>query len=210
MPKGFTRKRDSRLAAILDAAGPLFASKGYEATTVADILDAVGMGKGTFYHYFDSKEEVLAAVVARLTSRAVERASAAANAPGLDAHPKMIRLIQAINLAQTPDGAVIDELHHPANASLHRAAMVGTIRQVAPIMAQVAEQGIAEGIYSTPNPLETVELLLTGISALFDDGFFAWTPEELASRAREVVRVTELALGARPGSFAFMVGRLDG
>ncbi|MDR1430822.1 MAG: TetR/AcrR family transcriptional regulator [Propionibacteriaceae bacterium] len=210
MPKGLTRKRDARLAAILDAAERLFVEKGYEATTVADVLDTVGMGKGTFYHYFNSKEEVLWAVVERLTATLVQRASAIADAPGLDAHSKMVQLIAAINIAQTPDGAIIDELHHPANAQMHRQTLVETIRQVAPIMADIVGQGIAEGVYSTPRPLESVEFLLVGISAIFDEGYFVWAPEEFASRAAEASRVAELVLGAKRGSFDFLVGRVAG
>ncbi|MDR1387905.1 MAG: TetR/AcrR family transcriptional regulator [Propionibacteriaceae bacterium] len=204
MPKGLTKKRDARLAAILDAASELFAEKGYEATTVADILDAVGMGKGTFYHYFDSKQEVLEAFVERLTAQVVERANTIAADPELDAHSKLVRLVASISLARTPDGAIIDELHRPDNARLRHRSLVETIRQVAPIMARVVEQGVAEGVYSTPRPLETVEFLLVGISAILDQGFFDWTPQTLASRAAEVARVTELALGAAPGSFAFL------
>ncbi|MDR1393358.1 MAG: TetR/AcrR family transcriptional regulator [Bifidobacteriaceae bacterium] len=207
MPKGLTKKREARVAAILDAAQRLFIEKGYEAATVADMLEAVQMGKGTFYHYFNSKEEVLEAMVERLTVGLVERANAIAGAPGLDAHSKMTQMIAAISLAQTPEGGIIDHLHRPDNAQLRRRSLVETIRGVAPVMARVVEQGVAEGVYSTPNPLETVEFLLVGISAVLDEGSFGWSPEEAASRADEAVRVTELALGARPGSFAFLADR---
>ncbi|MDR1441751.1 MAG: TetR/AcrR family transcriptional regulator [Bifidobacteriaceae bacterium] len=207
MPRGFTKKRDARVAAILDAAQLLFSEKGYEATTVADILEAVGIGKGTFYHYFDSKDEVLEAVVERLTTNLVERANALANTAGLDAHSKMVQLIALISIAQTPEGGIIEDLHRPENARLRRRSLVETIRQVAPVMARVVEQGVAEGVYSTPNPLETVEFLLVGISAILDEELFAWTPQEFAGRAREVVRITELALGARPDAFAFLADR---
>ncbi len=44
---------------ILDAAETLFTTKGYNETTIIDILKAVGIAKGTFYYYFKSKEELL-------------------------------------------------------------------------------------------------------------------------------------------------------
>ena len=43
---------------ILDVAGELFAQRGYDATSVADICDGAGVTKGAFYHHFESKQAV--------------------------------------------------------------------------------------------------------------------------------------------------------
>lgn len=51
--------RPGRRAAILDAAAELFGSKGYEATTMQDLADRVGVLKGSLYYYIHSKEELL-------------------------------------------------------------------------------------------------------------------------------------------------------
>lgn len=51
---------------ILDAALELFCDKGYEATTVLDIIACTGMTRGAFYHHFRSKEEVLDALLDKL------------------------------------------------------------------------------------------------------------------------------------------------
>ena len=59
------KKGDLRRAQILDTAEKLFFDKGYDRTSVQDILDAMGMSKGGFYHYFDSKESVLRSVSER-------------------------------------------------------------------------------------------------------------------------------------------------
>jgi AcrR family transcriptional regulator len=76
------RKRERTRRAILEAAAELFESRGYEATTVADIAAAADVGTRTFFNYFDSKEELLfpepdarvrAAVHAIATRRPSER-----------------------------------------------------------------------------------------------------------------------------------------
>ena len=59
------KKGDLKRAQILDAAEKLFFEKGYDRTSVQDILDALGMSKGGFYHYFDTKEAVLQSVSER-------------------------------------------------------------------------------------------------------------------------------------------------
>lgn len=55
------KKGDARRGELLAAAEKLFYTKGYENTSVQDILDAVGFSKGGFYHHFDSKLAVLEA-----------------------------------------------------------------------------------------------------------------------------------------------------
>jgi AcrR family transcriptional regulator len=54
---------------ILDNASELFAAKGYHGTTIDEIVQATGIAKGTFYIYFDSKEELLVEVIKRLIER---------------------------------------------------------------------------------------------------------------------------------------------
>ncbi|EFK07761.1 transcriptional regulator, TetR family [delta proteobacterium NaphS2] len=53
------RKADLRRATLIEAAGKLFVKKGYEATTMDEIAAAAGFAKGTLYHYFANKAELL-------------------------------------------------------------------------------------------------------------------------------------------------------
>ena len=56
------QKGDRRKAAIIDTAENLFYSKGYENTSIQDILDALKLSKGGFYHHFESKLSLLVAI----------------------------------------------------------------------------------------------------------------------------------------------------
>ena len=71
------RKGDEKRQAILDVAEKLFYTKGYEATSVQDILDVLDTSKGSFYHHFESKEQVLATLCAQRAARAVTQAKEA-------------------------------------------------------------------------------------------------------------------------------------
>ena len=78
MPK--VRRRlapDERREAILDAAQALFIQQGYDAVTIADVLDAAGISKGGFYHHFTAKEDLLTGIVGRMTQQALAVAGAA-------------------------------------------------------------------------------------------------------------------------------------
>jgi AcrR family transcriptional regulator len=59
---GRTAKGEETRRALLDAAGRLFAEHGYHETSVPDIVQATGVGHGTFYEYFGSRREILLAL----------------------------------------------------------------------------------------------------------------------------------------------------
>lgn len=82
------RKGDAKRQQLLGEAEKLFCQRGYDKTSVQDILAAAGISKGGFYHHFDSKDEVLTALCQRRTERA-----AAFTADALDAaHTPMERI----------------------------------------------------------------------------------------------------------------------
>jgi AcrR family transcriptional regulator len=199
-----SKKHDVRLNEILDVAELLFTQKGYDQATVNDILDKVEIGKGTFYHYFKSKEDVMAGVIRRIADSLTEKAKGIAADNTIGVQEKIKLILVTVNLSGSPDEAVLEELHRPANAQMHQMSIVEAVRGVAPVMAGVVTQGVSEGVYHTPYPLETTEFLLASNNFFFDDAIFQWKPEELASRLQACARIIELSLGAAEGSFHFL------
>lgn len=65
------KEAEEQKQAILDAAEILFTTKGYGKTTIMDILEAVGIAKGTFYYHFKSKEDVMDAIIERVVEKDV-------------------------------------------------------------------------------------------------------------------------------------------
>ena len=65
------RKGEEKRQELLNAAEKLFCAKGYEDTSVQDILNVAEMSKGGFYHHFASKEDVIKALCARRAERAL-------------------------------------------------------------------------------------------------------------------------------------------
>lgn len=63
MPKISLKQRELNKARIVDVAGELFYKNGYTKTSVNDIIKVVGISKGNFYNYFDSKEDVFFQIV---------------------------------------------------------------------------------------------------------------------------------------------------
>lgn len=202
---GVSKKYDERLNQIMDVAESLFVSKGYEKTTVNDILNGVGIGKGTFYHYFQSKEEVMNAVIIRMVNKIKQIARAIAEKPDLSADQKFHQILTAMNMRDDKNAELIKELHHMDSGAMHQKSITESILAVSPILSDVIKQGIAEGIYNTPYPEESVEFLFTAIQFLLDPGIFRWTQKEILQKVNAFVYIMELALGSAKGSFDYMI-----
>jgi AcrR family transcriptional regulator len=205
MSKRIIKQPSERLNEILDVAEDLFAKKGYENTTINDILEVLQVSKGALYHYFKSKEEVMYAVINRIVDNIAERANHIVENQTLGAQEKMQLMLIAINNQGISEDELFDELHQPSNAQMRQTAILETVKKVAPILAKVVEQGVKEGIYTSSYPLETMEFLLSAIQFYLFISALHLAPEEMKTRMFVSVRMFEMGLGAKEGSFAFML-----
>jgi AcrR family transcriptional regulator len=198
-----------RQAQILDAAQDLFARQGYEATTINDLLAAVKLSKGAFYYHFRSKEEVLDAMIQRRADEGIAAAAAIARSDALGPAEKLL----AIMLAKKPDtparAQLNDVLNQPANALLHQKALTIMTRGLTPILAGVVEEGIAQGLFSTPFPAPSVTLLLAGALTVFDDAYFRWSADEAQALTAAFLTAAERIFGAEAGSLAGLAAVFD-
>lgn len=199
-----SKQHEERRNEILNVAEKLFTTKGYSKTTVNDILMEVGIAKGTFYYYFQSKEEVMDAVVQRFIDTGVNIAKTIANNPTLNAPEKIFQILMSQRADTSNKEEMIEELHQTNNAEMHQKSLVETIVQLTPVLTDVIEQGIEEGFFHTPYPKETVEILLVSSQFLFDEGIFGWKHEELMQKVIAFTYVLETTLGAKQGSFAYI------
>ncbi|MER6574929.1 TetR/AcrR family transcriptional regulator [Nonomuraea sp. NPDC001023] len=67
---------------LLAEATRLFAARGFEGTSVQEIVQAAGVTKGAMYHYFDSKDDLLHEIYARLLRMQMDRLTRIADGPG--------------------------------------------------------------------------------------------------------------------------------
>ena len=209
MKMRISKKPEERRNEILDVAEMLFSTKGYSKTTVNDIVQMIGIAKGTFYYYFQSKEEVMDAIVMRFIDIGVEAAKVIASDPNLNAPEKIFQIIMAQNPDENRKEQMIEQLRQVNNAEMHQKSLVETILQLTPVLADVIEQGIAEGSFKTPYPKETVEFLLVSSQFLFDEGIFQWQPHELLQKAIAFAYIMETTLGAETGSFGYIPGKYE-
>ncbi|PIE93679.1 TetR/AcrR family transcriptional regulator [Bacillus fungorum] len=200
------KEYEERRKEILETAERLFITKGYTKTTVNDILKEIGIAKGTFYHYFKSKEEVMDEIIMRIIKEDVAKAKVIVSNPNIPVLEKLLRVL----MEQSPKSGdvkdkMIEQFHQPNNAEMHQKSLVQSIIHLSPVLTEVLEQGIEEGIFSTSYPQETIELLLSSAQVIFDDGLFQWKPEEMMRRAKAYIKMMEVSVGAKEGSFDYMM-----
>lgn len=173
----------ARQEQILDAARRLFLTKGYEATTIEDVLTAVGIAKGTLYHHFPGKEAILDAIVLRTVDAIVQRAQAAADGP----QPATTRFLAVVGAARAPqeDIELAQQIRATGNLRLHVLAMTETWTQLVPILTRLVEEGAAAGELSTTDPRGSVEVILSAGLTMLDGGLFPSVDDDDTSERRQ-------------------------
>lgn len=199
-----TKPADERRDEILDAARRLFVSKGFGATTIDDLLGAVGIAKGTLYYHFSGKDEILQELVMRTVRQATARAEAVA-ASDFDPLTRFIGVLASVS-ADAEAAELAEEFHAPGNDAFHLLSIIELIRHLTPVLTRVVEEGVAAGVFTTTQPREDVEIILTGVGFLTDDGIFTGESAEIPRRIRGLVDAGERLLGCPAGSLAVLAG----
>jgi AcrR family transcriptional regulator len=137
------RRADQRRAAIVDAAAKLFVEKGFQATTVDDIATQAGFAKGTFYHYFPTKLELLDALRDRFSDEFQDRTRAAADACAPDDWTGRLRSwIEEAVVAYFDMSALHDVVFHGAEMPLrHAMGDVPVVRDLAQLLTDGTSAG---------------------------------------------------------------------
>lgn len=194
------KEHDERKNEIIDTSALLFESKGYEECSVNDILNAIGIAKGTFYHYFKSKEEVLDAVIAKITEAIVDRVREVAADGAMTPGDKLLQAFLSMRVKKTDGDSLLQELHQPENIRMHQKSLVSMVTALTPILSDIVEQGNQSGEFCCPYPKQYMQILLSSALTLLDEGIFAVEPESEALLFEALMTLLEKMLGVAKGS----------
>lgn len=172
------KEHSERLEEILDTAQRLFSEKGYGKCTINDIINEIGIAKGTFYHYFKSKEEVLNAINDRITAKILERVRAVSRDETLSSENKLLKIFLSLNASEEIEEGLVEEMHEPENALLHQKMLASAVALVSPVLADVVKEGIEKGDFVCEYPEEYMQIFLTSAMTLSDGGIFQLEKEK--------------------------------
>ena len=192
MKKGEKRKQD-----LIRIAYRLFVSRGYEHTSVDEIIAEAGIAKGTYYYYFDSKEQMLEDVIGMMLQAEAEKAEAVLHAD-LSVPEKIVGIIASIHPAQE-EQTIEDALHQPENVLMHNKTRGRMFDLLIPILSRAAEEGVEIGLFACDHIPERIREILILSSDLFD-GYNAFSP----AVTDVFIDTVEKILGAEPGTMGFI------
>jgi len=205
--EGEVRRRE-----ILVAARELFVKKGYEQTSVNDILRIVDIAKGTFYYYFASKEEVLEAIILDIVEEGARRAEKILKDKSI---PLVNRIMMAI-MAQAPEfegsDEIKEELHKVENAKLEQLYLRAMLKRMTPVLQEPVLEGIDQDIFHLEYPAECIEAILLLGHMMFDCDVFEWKMEDYPRKIQAFLYNAERMLGTKEGElkeFIRMFGQMS-
>jgi AcrR family transcriptional regulator len=169
-----------RRVAFLDAAQRLVQAKGYEEMSLQDVLDELDASKGAFYHYFDSKQALLEAVVERSVDAAMAALAPVLDDPDLPALRKLESVFAGIATWKAERKelvlAIMEVWSSDGNAIVREKLRRMTVSRMVPLLSAVVRQGMDEGVFTAVSPDETATVfvsLMQGFQELAIDHFMA-------------------------------------
>ena len=158
------KKGDARRAAIIETAERLFYLKGYENTSVQDVLDELKLSKGGFYHHFESKLSLLEAICEKRTESAFEASERAVRDPGLNAVEKL-NLIFGMSSIFHQDSMdfialMLRVAYHDGAVMLREQMKLTSMRLMQPLVDEVIQDGLRENLFFVKYPESIGSLLL--------------------------------------------------
>ncbi len=190
---------------ILDAADELFGQKGFDGTSTNDILEKVGIARGTLYYHFKSKEDIMDALIERYNTQILGSAKEIASNKNIPVHERIVRVVMALNISGGNGKEIIDHIHKPQNALMHQKIQKVIINGLPPILTEIIREGIEQGLFSTPYPYECMEMIVAYTNTVFDDDMVDLTDEERAARIPAFIFNVERLLGVESGSLMYMM-----
>ena len=154
----------SKREAILDHAAMLVRTVGYEEMSIQDLIDRLGISRGALYHYFDSKQAVMEALVDRMGNVAVETLLPIIRDPDLTALEKFRRYVNGSIMIKAGSQELITDLirawQREENLRIRHKLAAATLDRTAPmILEPIIRQGVAEKTFDTAYPAQTARII---------------------------------------------------
>ena len=178
---------------ILDVAFRLFMEKGYEHTSVQDIIDQLGgLSKGAIYHHFKSKDDILMAVTDRMTAESNKMLAAIRDRRDLNGREKLRAIFkESISRSVQNDIFTVAPNFHN-NPKLLFSLLHDTIDEVAPnYIVPIIRQGIGDGSIETEYPEQLAELILLAANVWMNPMIFDSTVEESSRKFMVFARMLQ-------------------
>ncbi len=192
----------NRKEELLEIAYKLFITKGYDNTSVDEIISEANIAKGTYYYYFTSKEEMLDQVINNIIEKEITIAKEYLNKP-LTVEQKLIGIITSLRPSDN-ETSIVEALNDENNLKMHKKYSKKLIESATTILKEVIQEGIKKGIFNCDNIEERIKVILIISDELFDNNKFNKKEIEV------FIDTVEKILGAKKGTMNFISKLIGG
>lgn len=181
---------------ILNVAAQLFTDKGFEKTSIQDIIVALGMSKGAVYHHFRSKEEILEAVMEQQFNYSAQMLDQlVTNTTTTPAREKLVQILEHVvsdQQAHSLDRVLRAQIKNPVFIVR---GIQQAVRIDAPVIAAILREGITDGSIHTEDPEACAEVFMMLVNIWINPTLFDRNSTETKQRLYFLQRLMNM-LGA--------------
>lgn len=163
-----TKNPEIRKGELIEAAEVLFREQGYKQTSVNDIVKKVGVAQGTFYYYFQSKDDILNAVIEHYIDTYRRSLEHLLSDEGMSPCRKIEIVANTALAMHKYDMNLFEFIHTEENLVTHQRYILKSFDIVIPLITKIVEQGKEAGIFDVEYPRESVEMLVYAFGYLED------------------------------------------
>jgi len=200
--KRIVKDPEERKNELINVATDLFMKKGYEETSVSDIVKKAKVAQGTFYYYFESKEQIIDAIVDRFQKEMLQLAEKLVDDKKLNSIEKFLKIVQ-FKMEISSDGREFWKyVLSNKNALLHIKFEKNLLPKFSKPLSRIIEQGVKEGFFDCKYPdFAALYILNVNISVGVGTDLYDKSVEEQKKLIFIVFDMIERILGAKPGLF---------
>ena len=191
---------------ILDALQALLRDKNIQNISVSEIAQAAGIGKGSIYYYFPSKDSILDALVERNYEKPLETAKNLARQTAISPFTRMAMIFQAcrnsssaFRVQETPDADAKED------AFIRQKYMKHLISEMKPVLTEIIRQGISQGQIRFDYPAALAEIVLIVLTVKLDNAMGPSDPRETEETILGLISLLEKGTENPAGSLNFLM-----
>lgn len=193
---------------ILDSLQTLLEEKDIQDISVSEIAQTAGIGKGSIYYYFPSKDAILEALVSRNYEQPLEIAKNLAAQTQVSPFTRMAMIFQACRRSSTEFRSQKAPAHMSGaqeTAFLHQKYISHLIAELKPVLAKIITQGIQDGQIHFDYPEALAEIVLIILTVKLDNTLVPSSQEETEETMRGLIALLEKGTENPPGSLNFLL-----
>ena len=192
---------------ILDALQKLMEEKTIQNISVSEIAQRAGIGKGSIYYYFPSKDAILDALIERSYETALSTAKNLAAQTDVPPFTRMAMLFQACQNSSVfikQNSISTDSESAQKFAFLHHKYLSHVISKLKPALTEIIKQGIESGEIHFDYPSALAEIVLIVLAVKFDNTILPSSQEETEETMRGLVALLEKGTEVTSGTLSYL------